>query len=34
MRHEPYRISQRTPLQARDAHANVFFVGLMGAGKT
>ncbi|CAH2783171.1 MAG: Shikimate kinase I (EC [uncultured Paraburkholderia sp.] len=27
-------LSQRTPLQARDAHANVFFVGLMGAGKT
>ena len=29
-----YRINQRIPLQARDAHANVFFVGLMGAGKT
>jgi shikimate kinase len=34
LRHEPYRISRRTPLQPRDANANVFFVGLMGAGKT
>ncbi|MGF6758455.1 shikimate kinase [Paraburkholderia sp. GAS42] len=34
LRHEPYRNSQRTPLQPRDANANVFFVGLMGAGKT
>jgi shikimate kinase len=30
----PTGLSKRTPLQARDAHANVFFVGLMGAGKT
>jgi shikimate kinase len=28
------RSSQRKPLQARDAQVNVFFVGLMGAGKT
>ncbi len=28
------RLLQRKPLQAREAHANVFFVGLMGAGKT
>lgn len=34
LRRKPYRNGQRTPLQAWDVHANVFFVGLMGAGKT
>ena len=34
LRHLPYSDCLGAPLRALDAHTNVFFVGLMGAGKT